>query len=311
MILAVTGLQRERRILAGPGVEVVAGGGDQARLEAEVDRLAPGARGIISIGIAGALAPALRPGRWVVGHGRRMIAARRCRPIPTGPTGWSRACPAPNAASCSASIPMAATAGAEGRAAPRRQGASPSTWNRTSPPASPGSHRRPFVAARVISDAAHRTLPPAARVGMRADGGVDLPAVLRSLLVAPWQLPALIRTGLRGRDGLSRLTPRPPAAGLAADSGRPEMSASFRPTWSEKTNSAGRWPSSGMSARHRAVGAHAAQRHGGRLQGRRTMSFTAEASKPQWTMQSAHFSYLPTPYLSHSVVSMSSRKVAA
>ena len=41
------------------------------------------------------------------------------------------------------------------------------------------------------------------------------------------------------------------------------------------------------------------------------MSFTAEASKPQWTMQSAHFSYLPTPYLSHSVVSMSSRKVLA
>ena len=31
---------------------------------------------------------------------------------------------------------------------------------------------------------------------MRSDGGIDLPAVLRSLLGAPWQLPALIRTGL-------------------------------------------------------------------------------------------------------------------
>ena len=66
MILAVTGLQRERRILAGPDVEVIAGGGDRARLEAELERLAPTVRGIISIGIAGALAPGLRPGRWVV-----------------------------------------------------------------------------------------------------------------------------------------------------------------------------------------------------------------------------------------------------
>ena len=39
----------------------------------------------------------------------------------------------------------------------------------------------------VVSDAAHRTLPPAALVGMRSDGNVDLPAVLRSLLSAPWQ----------------------------------------------------------------------------------------------------------------------------
>ena len=49
MILAVTGLQRERRILAGPGpdsgVEVVLGGDD-------VDGHASGKQGIISIGIA-------------------------------------------------------------------------------------------------------------------------------------------------------------------------------------------------------------------------------------------------------------------
>ena len=66
-------------------------------------------------------------------------------------------------------------------------------------------HRLPFVAARVISDAAHRTLPPAARVGMRADGSVDLPAVLRSLAVAPWQLPALIRTGLEAETAFRAL----------------------------------------------------------------------------------------------------------
>jgi adenosylhomocysteine nucleosidase len=66
-------------------------------------------------------------------------------------------------------------------------------------------HGMPFVSARVISDAAHRTLPPAARVGMRRDGRMDLSAVLRSLLAAPWQLPALIRTGLEAELGFRAL----------------------------------------------------------------------------------------------------------
>ena len=66
MILAATGLQRERRMVAGPDVEAVAGGGDHVRLEAVLDRLAAGARGIISIGIAGGLAPRLQAGQWVV-----------------------------------------------------------------------------------------------------------------------------------------------------------------------------------------------------------------------------------------------------
>jgi nucleoside phosphorylase len=66
-------------------------------------------------------------------------------------------------------------------------------------------HGLPFAAARVISDAAHRTLPPAARVGMRADGGVDVAAVLRSLVLSPWQVPALIRTGLEAEAAFRSL----------------------------------------------------------------------------------------------------------
>ena len=204
MILAVTGLQRERRILAGPGVEVVAGGGDQARLEAEVERLAPGARGIISIGIAGALAPALQPRR--LGGGRRpsTIAARRCRPIPTGPTALVSRLPGAERGVVLGVDTMAATAGQ--KAALRRAGMRIAVDMELHVAARVARHhRRPFVAARVISDAAHRTLPPAARVGMKSGGGVDLPAVLRSLLLAPWQLPALIRTGLEAETAFRAL----------------------------------------------------------------------------------------------------------
>ncbi|HEX4159812.1 MAG TPA: hypothetical protein VHY79_15205, partial [Rhizomicrobium sp.] len=43
-------------------------------------------------------------------------------------------------------------------------------------------------------DGAHRTLPPAARVAMRPSGGIDVGAVMRALMRAPRQLPALIRT---------------------------------------------------------------------------------------------------------------------
>src|SRR5712692_255186 len=66
MIVAATGLQRERRIVAGPDIEAIASGGDPVRLEAVLDRLAGRTSGIISIGIAGALAPGLQVGRWVV-----------------------------------------------------------------------------------------------------------------------------------------------------------------------------------------------------------------------------------------------------
>ncbi len=63
----------------------------------------------------------------------------------------------------------------------------------------------PFAAARVVSDAAHRTLPPAARVGLRGDGTVDLPAIIGSLLAAPWQIPALIRTALEAETAFRAL----------------------------------------------------------------------------------------------------------
>jgi hypothetical protein len=66
MILVATGLKREARLLAGPDLRVVAGGGDSARLERELEAAAAGAEAIISIGLCGALDPRLRPGDWVV-----------------------------------------------------------------------------------------------------------------------------------------------------------------------------------------------------------------------------------------------------
>ncbi len=204
MILAVTGLQRERRLLAGPGVEAVAGGGDHARLEAMLDRLAPTARGIISIGIAGALAPGLRPGRWVVASA---VRADDGADLPTDPDWTGRLVSRLPEAERGVFLGVGAVVATAAAKAELLRASNAIAVDMESHVAARVArrHRLPFVAARVISDAAHRTLPPAARVGMRGDGGVDLPAVLRSLLVAPWQLPALIRTGLEAETAFRAL----------------------------------------------------------------------------------------------------------
>src|SRR5215469_18479715 len=64
--VAVTGLAFEARIVAGPGVTVVCGGGQiQLRRSLEI-AIRKGCNGILSFGIAGGLAPHLKPGSCVV-----------------------------------------------------------------------------------------------------------------------------------------------------------------------------------------------------------------------------------------------------
>jgi adenosylhomocysteine nucleosidase len=203
MILAVTGLQRERRIVAGPDVEAIASGGNPARLEAVLDRLAGTASGIISIGIAGGLAPGLRVGQWVVADAVLVDG----EPLPTDPAWTGR---------LAARLPAAARGLLLGANAMVVEATQKASLYRTTGALAVDMeshivarmarrHQLPFAAARVVSDAAHRTLPPAARVGMKSDGGMDLPAVLRSLLADPGQFPALIRTGLEAERGFRAL----------------------------------------------------------------------------------------------------------
>jgi adenosylhomocysteine nucleosidase len=203
MILAATGLQRERRIVAGPDVEAVAGGGDHARLEALLDRLAAGARGIISIGIAGGLAPHLHAGHWVVADAVLVDDMS----VPTDSLWTGR---------LAARLPEATRGlvlGANAMVAEATQkaalhlvtGALAVDMESHVVARVAQRHRLPFAVVRVVSDAARHSLPPAARVGMKSDGRMDLPSVLRSLVAKPGQLPALIRTGLEAERGFRAL----------------------------------------------------------------------------------------------------------
>jgi hopanoid-associated phosphorylase len=203
MILAATGLQRERRIVAGPDIEAIASGGDPVRLEAMLDRLAGTASGIISIGIAGALAVGLPVGQWVVADAVLVDGES----LPTDAAWTGR---------LAARLPEAARGGLLGVNAMVADATQKASLHSTTGAVAVDMeshivarvarrHRLPFAAARVISDAAHHDLPPAVLVGMKSDGGMDLPAVLRSLLANPGQLPALIRTGLEAERGFRAL----------------------------------------------------------------------------------------------------------
>lgn len=201
--LAVTGLRHEQRLLAGRDIEVVVGGGDHVRLEAALDRLAPRVSGIISIGIAGALAPGLRLGDWVVAVGIHNLQ----EVLPTDTQWTDRLADRLPGAVRGVLLGVDTMASTAAVKAELHRTAGADAIDMESHVAARVAHRHgvAFAVARVISDAAHRTLPPAARVGLRSDGRVDLLAVLRSLAARPWQLPALIRTGMEAEQAFRAL----------------------------------------------------------------------------------------------------------
>jgi hypothetical protein len=98
-------------------------------------------------------------------------------------------------------------------------------------------HHIPFAACRVIIDAANRTLPPAATLGLRLDGTPDVPAVFRSVWQNPGQIPSLIRTALdahiaeralrRGRKQLGAGLGFPYYKNLSVELGLPVSSPSL------------------------------------------------------------------------------------
>ena len=193
-VIAVTGLKREASILAAPGVVVLAGGGDPARLEAELEAASAGAAGILSIGLGGALAPGLKPGDWVVGD--------------SGDEGWTRrllqALPGARPGGIVGSDVMVVDAAAKS-ALHAATGALVVDMESHVAARVAARHGLPFAAARTISDGADRALPRAAQAGMRADGAMDVGAVIAELGRRPWELPALIRTGMEAEAAFRAL----------------------------------------------------------------------------------------------------------
>lgn len=193
MIVAVTGLAREARLVSRPDSFTVVGGGNSHALRSRIhDAIEAGARRVLSIGICGALSPALKVGDCIVAtevvtDEERLATHDR----------WTNEL----LASLPDALP-AALAGIDtilGSSEDKKQlhaRTRAAVVDMESHIAAKAARELglPFAAVRVVSDSSHQTLPPAALVGMSQSGGVDIAAVLRSLAKRPGQIPALIRT---------------------------------------------------------------------------------------------------------------------
>ena len=198
-VIAVTGLQREARILSGPGVVAIAGSGDHARLEAAIEAACEGASGVISIGLGGALAAGLEPGDWVV--------ASRIGDLETDlvwTNGLLATLPGARLGPIAGSNVMVVDAAAKA-ALHAATGALAVDMESHIAARVAARHGLRFGAARTISDGADRALPGAAQAGMRPDGGMDVGAVIAELARRPWELPALIRTGVEAEAAFRAL----------------------------------------------------------------------------------------------------------
>jgi len=194
--LAATGLKREAALIAQHGLQsVVSGGVAEAlakRLEDALTR--DKVAGIVSVGLGGALSRELAVGDWVIGE-------RVTDGATTWETdgAWTKALVAALGPAARPGVLVgndAMVANAKAKAALHKTtGALAVDMESHVAARIASAHGLPFVALRVMSDAADRTLPNAALAGMQPDGGMNLAGVLWALAKAPRQLPALIRTG--------------------------------------------------------------------------------------------------------------------
>jgi adenosylhomocysteine nucleosidase len=189
-VIAVTGTKREAAVLLGMGIVSLPIAGRSVSLDSHL----PPISALISFGMAGALDPALRIGDWVIGE--RVCGGFEHECDPAWVTALARQFPVARRGSVYADgnlivasakkIGLFQTTGA--LAVDMESNVVAETANRLGVP---------FAVLRCISDEASHTLPPAIGVAMRPDGGLDIGAIIGSLLRNPVQLPALLTSGVR------------------------------------------------------------------------------------------------------------------
>src|SRR5262249_50941802 len=202
--VAGTGLAFEARILAGAGVAVVCGGGQiqlRRSLEAAIRR---GCHGILSFGIAGGLAPHLKPGSCVIArniiaeNGRYASDIGLAQSLMGMVRGAAPRRPALRDVSfgdiAGSDVPLASIHAK--RRLHEKTGAVAVDMESHIAARIAVEHRVPFAAFRVITDPSDRALPPAALVATNIDGGIDFQAIMRSLMRHPRQGPTRFRLGL-------------------------------------------------------------------------------------------------------------------
>jgi adenosylhomocysteine nucleosidase len=201
----ITGSRVEARCLQAIQGRIACSGADAGWARRQAERLAAEVAGLVSFGLAGALAPDLKPGDLLLPE--EVIAAdHSC--LATDPAWRQR---------------LMRLAGAGGR--PDRLLGSDALVE--TPAAKAALHRSsraiavdmeshavgltargaglPFVVIRAVADPANQALPAAARGALDAEGRVRAPAMAAALLRHPGDLPALLRLASQSGAGLRTL----------------------------------------------------------------------------------------------------------
>jgi nucleoside phosphorylase len=161
------------------------------------------ARGIVSFGIAGGLDPSFKTGTIVVA--RRVISRDATWSTDAA---WSaalaEAVPGAIRADIAGSDLPVLTVSAKARLRVESGAAAVDTESHVAARAAAALGVR-LAVFRVIADAADQSLPTAALVAVRADGTIDVGAVLRSISRSPGQISQLVRLGFDTRTALRAL----------------------------------------------------------------------------------------------------------
>ncbi len=196
-VVAVTGMSFEARIASGPGVHTICATRADTLRAALLETISKGCRGIVSFGIAGGLAPNVQPGTCIVA---RSIVTPHQR-INTH-LEWAsqilQSIPGAIHADLAGSRRLVALS-ADKLALGQATGALAVDMESIVAVQIAAAHGLPFAAVRVVADACHRELPPAAQIGLTEGGSPDLAKVMLSILSQPGQIGALARVGLDTR----------------------------------------------------------------------------------------------------------------
>jgi len=196
-VIAVAGMAFEARIAARAGTRAICVGNAPKLADSLARAIGDDCCGLISFGLAGGLSPELQAGTCVVGSTILAGTARF-----TTDRDWAR--------NLLQAIPGAVHGGIVGVHAPiahpdakraLHAGTGAMAVDTESHVVASVAAARgiPMAAVRVITDSAQYALPQCALAAVRADGTIDIAALIRSIVKTPGELPMLLRTA---RDAL-------------------------------------------------------------------------------------------------------------
>jgi adenosylhomocysteine nucleosidase len=205
----VTGLRAEARCLGGLDVHVACSGGSAERARSEAARLvADGAVGLVSFGLAGGLAPQLRPGDLLLPESVSSA----------GLVSWSvdpiwrervyarlRAHGLERQSGTLVGSDRIVAAASDKRALFDATGAQAVDMESHAVAAVATAAGLPFLVIRALADPHDQVIPQVAREALRPDGRVRLRATLGGLTRQPGELVALLRLARQSARGLSTL----------------------------------------------------------------------------------------------------------